>query len=70
MGASAKPAKVLPPPQLPDGNKARIEAMAYAALERRIRATQGRRSQFLQRRPAAGGEPLGGVYGTKSLLGQ
>ena len=58
------PPKPLRPPAPPDTEKAQINALAYAELERRIRASQGRTGQFLTRNSVPGPQPQ------KPLLGQ
>jgi hypothetical protein len=61
-----KPPKPLKPPPPPDLAKAQINSLAYAELERRIKASSGRGGSFITRSP--GGSA--GQNQFKTFLGQ
>lgn len=67
MGAATPPAPIKPP-KAPDEMKARINALAYAELNRRIRSSSGRSGAFITGAKAK--DPFTGNNQFKTLLGQ
>jgi len=49
--SSGKPPKPLPQPAPADTNKAMLNALAYAEVERKMRRTSGRAGNFLPMQP-------------------